>query len=391
MSGALTIGPGLTLRGGSGPFSDQYLSGEPNIGSDASPLINQGHIVADGLHSLLIVGGSTINNQGTLEVTNGATLAIDAAFSLATIGTLVNNGGAFAIRNSFDNTGQTLQIDNAHGWWLGAGSPFNPATIHGGTIETHDGKGLVIPYENTGQLDAVVLNGKVILDGNLIVPSGQTFTGNGEIAIDNPEAIEGSGNVGTASGKTSIGAGVLVHGGIDSSFDFSPGFKAAVGNDREILDNLGTISVDENGKQMYLIGSTINNSGVLEVVSGAQLRVFGDLIFFDESRLKIDGGGSVNIDNTILSGVENLDLGTPNDFLDVTPFAGGGPYDNFLIVSYTGTLIGAFSHVTPGITVSYATPGEIRISGTPIPEPGLTSMAFVSLMCLHRRRAGNLN
>ncbi len=380
-AGTLTIDSGLTVRGGDSNGTTYFGGGGgllARVGSPTTALVNRGTIHADGNFQLLVVSATTIDNQGTLQASNGAYLGFESNFSLATIGNLVDNGGGFAILKKLINTGQTLQVNRPRGWVLASG------TIDGGTVATSGPGYLYVPYIHVGVLNNVTLNGNVQVSGDLHIAG--TFGGAGTITIQNPEAIEGSGNISIET----VPSGITVRGGIATSFEsqLPPGWvKAHV----HMTSNQGRIRaqksiLDEPGR-LHLIsqGETITNAATLEVSDGGTLVVHDSLTFSPDAHLVVDGGGLLEVEG-------NFNLSPTTDFLDVLPRAGGSAYSSQLIATYTGTLTGALSRVTPGITVQYlAATKQIRISGTPVPEPasvGLVMGMLGGLACRRRRRRG---
>jgi hypothetical protein len=94
--------------------------------------------------------------------------------------------------------------------------------------------------------------------------------------------------------------------------------------------------------------------------------------------------------------VANLHLGSTSDFLDVSLLGGATPGD-YVIATYSGSLTGTFNNVTPGYSVSYATPGQViltvpALAGlgaiAPVPEPTAAILAIIAgcVVGLMRRR-----
>jgi hypothetical protein len=65
-SGTLTIGPALTIRGGSGAIGDQTL-----------PLINEGAISADVAGGVITIRGNPFTNNGTTQELNGGKILVN--------------------------------------------------------------------------------------------------------------------------------------------------------------------------------------------------------------------------------------------------------------------------------------------------------------------------
>jgi hypothetical protein len=316
---------------------------------------------------LLTIGGSSIDNQGVLEIAPGAILGISSNFSLPGLGTLINNGGSVAILGRLDNTGQPLAVSRPYEFFLNG-------TINGGTVA---GPGYVyVPYIAQATLSNLTFNSTLVLNGDV---TATNVTGTGTINISNPEAIEGSGNV----YMETVPSGITVRGGIERSFDepFPGGFyKAYV----FATTNQGRIRAERfGGPGRLTIAGALTNAGTLEVSPDDTLIVQGDLTFTQDARLVVDGGGLLEVQG-------NLNLSSLSDFLEVLPRADGVAYDNQLIATYTGTQTGTFSGRTPGILIQYSTAlKQIRISGTPVPEPssvGLMIGLLGGLACRRRRR-----
>ena len=373
-SGTLTIDSGITVHGGGIP--DSYFTYRPGIGSSAVALVNKGIIRADA--GLIRISGSSIDNQGMIEVGANSVLFIDADFNLATFGNFVRSDSArVAIARTQTNTGQTLNVSRPRGWTLAGG------TITGGTLTTSGAGTIYAGYLSGGTLDNVTLNGLVEVDGTLNVTG--TLAGNGMIKINNPEAIEGLGNVNIGT----IPAGITVRGGISEQYD---GMWEPAGNRARVSvsSNQGVIRAQKSifndaGRLRILAfggGTTITNTGSLEVSDGGTMISLNNLTFGTNGKLVVDGGGLLDVTG-------NLNLATSFDALDIRPRLDGQAYVSQLIATYTGTQSGTFNTVTPGISVQYLFASkQIRISGTPVPEPaavGLMMGMLVTLACRRRR------
>lgn len=410
-SGALTIGDGISVIGGSGDGYYGFFPGSA-IGTAGAALINRGRIRAG---PLLIIAGSAIDNQGSLETELNGVLGIDSEFSFASIGSLDYRSGSLMALGVFDNRGRNLQIDDAHGgFFLGSSSyafgntvPARVGTIRGGTVTTADGKSLVVSPGALGRLDDVTLSGSVVVYGRLEVAAGQHFRGTADIFV-RADHIEDIGVLRAQSGPTVIEQGVRVHGGAGPFLDDSFG---VVGNDGATLTNDGTIRADADRRftlrggtllnrgaleadadgEIVALGTTVFNRGTLHLHAGGEIVVpDGDVLFESGARLVVDGGGSLTVNfiaGDFYGGL--LDLSAAGDSLIVLPRAGGGPYVNHTIVNCEFARVGTFSFVTPGISVQYL-PRSVVISGTPIiPEPAAFATAAASMLLLASRRRGH--
>ena len=131
-----------------------------------------------------------------------------------------------------------------------------------------------------------------------------------------------------------------------------------------------------------VFAGAVTNSGALEISDGGSMLAENDLTFGPHGKLVVDGGGLLDV-------AGNLNLSTTFDSLDIRPRLDGQPYVSQLIATYTGTRSGTFNTVTSGIAVQYLTAtGQIRITGTPVPEPGSIAIVIgmTALACCRRRR-----
>jgi hypothetical protein len=101
----------------------------------------------------------------------------------------------------------------------------------------------------------------------------------------------------------------------------------------------------------------------------------------DGSHLSAELGANGTSDLLQISG--NLDLSSPNDYLDLTKLGTVGNGNTYLVATYGGSLLGTFDNVTPGYDVSYATPGEIIVVSSP--EPGGLLLGTAGSVLLIRR------
>ena len=131
---ALTIGPGVVVRGQSGTVGYNPAWGGPSNVA----VVNQGTIQADVAGGTIAVNGTGWSNAGTMRTLNGGTLRLDGSFTTAGLGRVVSSGGAVDLAGALDNTGATLTLDATTG-------PYNlrGGTIQGGTVATGGGALLV--------------------------------------------------------------------------------------------------------------------------------------------------------------------------------------------------------------------------------------------------------
>ncbi len=81
----------------------------------------------------------TWTSTGTINI-SGGTLILGGSFSMATVGTVVRNGGYVGLNGTVTNTGQTLDLDQTP-----FGSvDFGDAAIIGGTLTTGSARTVTI-------------------------------------------------------------------------------------------------------------------------------------------------------------------------------------------------------------------------------------------------------
>jgi hypothetical protein len=141
----LTIGPGITIDGGSG-----------NIGSGSGTLVNEGTIAADGVGAFIAIDVASFQNVGTLRVAPGAVLSVTGDFTQAATGMLniqiagtePDQFGQFAVGGTATLDG-TLNISFVNGFIPTAGDIFEPITYGtiSGSFSTVIGQGIAIEYD----------------------------------------------------------------------------------------------------------------------------------------------------------------------------------------------------------------------------------------------------
>ena len=125
---ALTIGPGITVRGKNGTIGYAYLYGGPqNVG-----VTNQGAILADVNGGTINIQAQPFSNQGTVQALNGGSLSIANIADAA--GLLISGGGTLGFNGTWRNTGAVTvngSTFNLSGTWTNAGAiNFTNSTIN---------------------------------------------------------------------------------------------------------------------------------------------------------------------------------------------------------------------------------------------------------------------
>lgn len=190
----------------------------------------------------------------------------------------------------------------------------------------------------------------------------------------------------TYSGPTTVNGGKLIVNGthqMDETTQLSIGDYTV--NAGGILGGTGVI-----GTATDLVDLLVNGGTVAPGDAVGTLTFSGNATFGDNSRLAVEVLGSTADQLS----VANLNLASTSDFLDVSLLAGAAP-GNYVIATYSGALTGTFNNVTPGFSVSYATPGQIILTVPPsagaaavaaVPEPATVLLATFPLAWLAARR-----
>jgi len=384
LSSALTIGPAITVVGGSSTLLG-WWPGRSTLGDTTRPLVINGSIQSGSPYEQgIILAGSTITNNGTIEVVNGGIVGINSSFSMATIGRLDYRNGSLLVAGTLNNQGQHLLVDNAHGGLILHGR------LSGGTLSTGDGKTLRVGESYEAVLDNVYLSAQIVSRGSIAVPAGQQLIGSGDILLQEPEDLWSGGRFYNQSGPTIVSSGFHIHGG---TFEQAIYLGGGVGRQENVTINQGTIRADRgrmlaygyaDKKYMLLNSSTTINAGTLEADDLGQLLADGNVTFQSGSRFVLEGRGQL-----VIKG--DLDLSALNDRLVVLPnIIDDGPYNWYPAITYTGNLTGTFNRVTSGIFVSYGNGDKtVRIYGygMEIPEPASAALLFVCrALGLRRKR-----
>ena len=267
-SGTLTIGPALTIRGGSGTIGEQSL-----------PLINAGTISADVAGGVITIRGNRFTNSGVLRLNQG-TLVLGG--TIAGLGKFERTGGTVIITGTLDNSGATLALN------AGTGSLILQGTLRGGNITTSDGAALVpgfLPGYGAGILDGVTLDGDLTLADPLPfnVVNGLTLNGTltltsslnqrAGLAFNGTQTLGGKGQVvfaGTGgnnvllpmSGTLTIGPALTIRGG-----------TGTIGEQSLPLINAGTISVNGADSFITIRGNPFTNNGTTQELNGGKVRI----------------------------------------------------------------------------------------------------------------------
>ena len=324
----LTIGSGITVHG---------VNGGIHTNNGTATLINQGTIAADSAGGTITVDTNSATYQGTLQASNGGTLALGGtwnaagstfavtggtlnlggSFTTAGLGTFQRTGGTVNLTGTLDNTGTTLALTATTGSWNLVGG-----TLKGGTYTGAGGAELVFTASG-GTLDGVTANANLDLTGfgnaNATVIDGLTLnatallgdSGNsnyGRLFFSNNETLGGTGSVQFGndtnnalyvSGITlTIGPAITVHG-VNGGIHTNSGTAALISQ--------GTIAADGAGGSITVDTNSVTNQGTLQAANGETLTVSslapntGLIVVGVGSKLTVNGAfiqsstGSVNL------------------------------------------------------------------------------------------------
>ena len=303
-AGALTLGTGITIRGGNGDIGGQSFLG------GAATLTNQGLISADvaGTSITLGIGGNVlVINQGTMQAQNGGQLTLNA-------------GGGY------DNSAGILLAD------VGSTVLQNGATISGGALNSNGSGAIKASNSGNNFLNGVTLNGVLdmasatgieritaggmTLNGtiniglnSILAPQGnQTIGGTGSIVFADSSA---SNRLNVEGGNLVLGAGVTVRGQTGII-----GQQAFVGGAATLTNN-GTINADAGGTITVNVNGALTNNGLMRAQNGT-LAIQDALT--GSGTLQVDPTGAMtlaNLANTqgklVMGGAgSTLNIGTQN-------------------------------------------------------------------------------
>jgi len=285
--GSLTIGTGLRVRASGDFFSPHVFVGETTY-----PLINNGTIAAESPSTTATVSGTTVTNNGTFQVADGATLEVNTTIQqLSDLGTIVNaGGGLLRLLGTLDNTGRTFTVPSTFPLEVGG-------IVNGGTITATGSTRLVTTRDTSTTLDGVTLNVPVTVQGTLQIPDGQTLSASSDVLLQNSFTTLRS-----VSGVFTIGSGIYVHGQ----------GNIGLGTAGAGIVNQGTIAADVSGATLTIAGSNFQNLGMIQVAPGATL-AFGGTTRTDQLGT-IANNGTLLLTGTLDNTNQTYTHGSPNAF-----------------------------------------------------------------------------
>ena len=390
---------------------DQLIRGEGNLGQGTITVINQagnvidadvngGTLTMDGVASS---GNPAITNAGTLQASNGGTLALPgfgADVLDNTGGTIQALAGSIVLFNSGGSvengviqsvgTGEVRIADNEEASFFDV--TFNGDNIVagnntdfgvGGTI-TNTGTITIADTLAAGQSDLEVqVGGATLTGGGTIVLSGtqagvNDITGTQTLTIAD-QTIRGEGNLGQGAIVIDNQAGGLIHADVNASTLAINGFgnitnagelratngatlSTAKGFTNDGTITAGTASLVDIGGDLVSNGllqgngrieaaSLTNNGTIAPGQSAGNLEIQPDTTLSGTSLIDIEIGGTVQVSEYDLAGfVQELVLGGE---LSVSLIDGFIPTatDTFTVITADAITGGQFSNVAPGGTL----------------------------------------
>jgi hypothetical protein len=268
-------------------------------------LYNQSVIDSNTSGQTLSITGSTVNNSGILEASNGGTLQLGGGHYSG--GPTYVNGGTI---QALDGSTVLLGYTNAKDY-------DSAGTITGSTLNTF-GTGVI--RASTGMvLDGVTNNG--------ILSVVNTGTGSNSIVLANTITNVGtinlvSGNIlltetSTPGNTTLTGGGTVNLGGYGISGQTSNSPNGTLTNVNNRIQgagglsyitlynqSVGVINANTSGQTLSITGSTVNNSGILEASNGGTLQLGGG--HYSGGPTYVNGGTIQALDgSTVLLGYTN--------------------------------------------------------------------------------------
>jgi len=318
---ALTIGPGMTIRGAGQIGINQtniinngsiLAQGGNTLTIDSNNFTNAGIIRAEGLGGLVIVG-STIHNNTAIDVAVNSKLQLSSS---------TFNGGIF------NNTLGGSITANAN--------TFNTVTLNG-TLTQINGA-------DNNFTNGVTINGSWNLGStnastDMTFTGSQTIGGTGEIVLSNNgnNRIFSNGNTITVDTNATIrGAG-------------------QIGLNQTSLINKGTITADQtNALNIDTSGTGLNNQGTLNATGTGGINILTSA-FTTSGNINIAAGSKINRTGSFVQTAGHTKVnGTLTSSSGVVSIQGG-------LLSGSGLING---NVTNGGTVGPGnSPGTLTISG----------------------------
>src|SRR6266851_4280426 len=232
------------------------------------------------------VGSGAVTNTGTLEATNGATLALSGS------GTVINTGG-------------TLHADPA------SIVSLYGVTINGGTLTT-SGTGTIQATccLNYSTLNGVTLNGTFSLIGNNIGYLGGAITDNGSMLINSGATLDivgavplkGSGSLTISNNSALMGYAQAAGASLTSQIPIQ-GAGSITPSSGSSFTNQATVNANQTNPLTINSGNgSVTNTGTLEATNGATLALDNGTVTNTGGTIHADPASIVSLYNITVSG-----------------------------------------------------------------------------------------
>ncbi|MEZ6130775.1 MAG: PKD domain-containing protein [Planctomycetaceae bacterium] len=332
-SGTVTIASGGVVETAPG-FGGSVLIG-PNFqfGSASMTLVNQGTIRSSVSGRTVTVQPAAFTNNGSLEVTDGTltinsgdwqsssgmidvsggTLRLDGNYRTASLNqsNITRTGGAVLIGGNFDNSGETLTLNNATGSWR-----IDGGTITGGTVNLLDGQTLSAASNSNNRLSGVTVSGELLLDltsSRVKIENGTTFTtarlsSNSSSLGFAPDSVitgniifDGGGGGRFIEMNGTSGTVTIASGGV---VETAPGFLGSVligpnsqfGSASMTLVNQGTIRSSVSGRTVTVQPAVFTNLSGTTLSGGTWIASDGGILRLPTGADVVTNDASITID-----------------------------------------------------------------------------------------------
>ena len=336
--GTLTIGPNVTISGGSGGIGyNTYPGGPANVS-----FVNQGTIDADAAGTITLNGNNGWSNTGTIESSGGgnlnlygtgwtnagtispnagtlnlgnsswsntgtvtstnATVNLGGTFTQANLGSFSRTGGNVNLTGTLTNTGQTLALTATTGSWSLVGG-----TIDGGTVSVTGGARLEGSDQGGTLKDGVTLSGDpaetnpIALDlatttPHVTIVAGALTLANATIAYE--AGTYGYGYLSFTDTAASLtGAGNVTfdnsyYSGYNALQEATAGGTLTIGPNVTISGGTGGIGYDS-----YLGGPanvSLVNEGTIDADAAGTITLGGKNGWTNSGTIEASGGGTVS-------------------------------------------------------------------------------------------------
>jgi fibronectin-binding autotransporter adhesin len=367
--------------------NQETISGAGQIGNGTMTLVNSGTINANQSAGMTISVNDGMTNTGTVEATNGATLAFNSTIINNTGGTITANTGTLQLNSSSINGG-TVTLVGASNLQL------NSSTIHGGTI-TNSSTGAITVASGTNVLGGTINNSAggvlAISNGAILQLESGTYSQLGTVQLNSTGSfaelvLEGNvtlsgGSVTLSNNGTNYIFGQVATDTLTNQETISG--AGQIGNGTMTLVNSGTINANQSAGMTISANDGMTNTGTVEATSGATLALNSTIINNTGGTITANTGtlqlnsSSISGGNVTLTGASSLQLNSSTIH--------GGTITN----SATGTITVASGTNVLGGTINNSAGGVLAISNNTTLE--LENGTYSQLGTVQLNSTGNVS